>query len=74
MNLTDVASSNVWVYSNTPGSLLARFLGVPSDVEGDGEEGESGQGSSSTATLYQGLSTVALFEANLPNDHGGSGC
>lgn len=51
MNLTDVANSNVWVYL---GSLLAEFLGVPSDAEGDGEEGESGQESSSTVTLYQG--------------------
>lgn len=54
MNLTDVANSTVWVYPNTPGSLLAWFLGVPSEVEGDGEEGESGQESSSTETLYQG--------------------
>lgn len=46
MNLTDVANSNVWVYL---GSLLAGFLGVPSDVEGDGEEGESGQESSSSS-------------------------
>lgn len=24
--------------------------------------------------FIKGLPTVALFEANLPNDHGGSGC
>lgn len=54
MNLSDVANFNVWVYPNTPGSLLSRFLGVPSEVEGDREEGESGQESSSTETLYQG--------------------
>lgn len=51
MNLTDVANSKVWVYPNTPGPLLARFLGVPSEAEGDREEGESGQESSSTETL-----------------------